>query len=70
MHIQSLFLRRLVSAGIGKAMQKAGCKVNVLLNDLRVNHTDQNKKVRVHLDIDVEMTEAELINLLEKAGVL
>ena len=70
MHIQSGFLRRLISAAVGKAIQKAGCKANVLLNDLRVTHTDKNKNVRVHLDIDTEMSEAELVNLLEKAGIV
>ena len=69
MHIQSLFLRRVVSAAIGKAIQKAGCKANVLLNDLRVTHADKNN-VRVHLDIDAEISEAELVNLLEKAGIV
>ena len=70
MHIQSLFLRKMVSAVIGKALQKAGCKVDISLNDLRVNHTDQNKKLRVHLDIDAEMSEGELMDILKKAGVV
>ena len=70
MHIQSLFLRRVVSAAIGKAIQKAGCKANVLLNDMRVTHEDKNKNIRVYLDIDAEISEAELVNLLEKAGIV
>ena len=70
MHIQSLFLRRVVSAAIGKAIQKAGCKANVLLNDMRVTHADKNKNVRVYSDIDAEISEAELVNLLEKAGIV
>lgn len=70
MHIQSGFLRRLVSAAVGKAIQKQGIDADVQLNDLRMNYTDKNRKVRVHLDIDAEMSEAELVNLLEKAGIV
>lgn len=46
MHIQSGFLRRLVSAAVGKAIRKQGIDAAVQLNDLRVNYTDKTKKVR------------------------
>lgn len=70
MHIQSGFLRRLVSAAVGKAIKKQGIDAFVQLNDLRVNYRDKTKKVRVHLDIDAEMTQEALIDILSKAGVL
>ena len=70
MHIQSGFLRRLVSAAVGKAIQKQGLDAAVQLNDLRMNNTDKNRKVRVHLDIDAEMTQEALIDILSKTGVL
>nr|DAF86221.1 MAG TPA: hypothetical protein [Siphoviridae sp. ctx254] len=70
MHIQSGFLRRLVSAAVGKAIRKQGIDAAVQLNDLRMNYTDKNRKVRVHLDIDAEMTQEALIDILSKAGVL
>lgn len=70
MHIQSGFLRRLVSAAVGKAIRKQGIDAAVQLNDLRVNYTDKTKKVGVHLDIDAEMTQEALIDILSKAGVL
>lgn len=70
MHIQSGFLRRLVSAAVGKAIKKQGIDAFVQLNDLRVNYTDKTKKVIVHLDIDAEMTQEALIDILSKAGVL
>lgn len=70
MHIQSGFLRRLVSAAVGKAIKKQGIDASVQLNDLRVNYTDKTKKVGVHLDIDAEMTQEALIDILSKAGVL
>lgn len=70
MHIQSGFLRRLVSAAIGKAIRKQGIDAAVQLNDLRMDCTDKTKKVRVHLDIDAEMTQEALIDILIKAGVV
>ena len=70
MHIQSGFLRRLVSAAVGKAIRKQGLDAAVQLNDLRMNYTDKNRKVRVHLDIDAEMTQEALIDILSKTGVL
>ena len=70
MHIQSGFLRRLISAAVGKAIKKQGIDAAVQLNDLRVNYTDKTKKVGVHLDIDAEMTQEALIDILSKAGVV
>ena len=70
MHIQSGFLRRLVSAAVGKAIRKQGIDAAVQLNDLRVNYTDNTKKVRVLLDIVAEMTQEALIDILSKAGVV
>lgn len=70
MHIQSGFLRRLVSAAVGKAIRKQGIDAAVQLNDLRIDCTDKTKKVRVHLDIDAEMTQEALIDILIKAGVV
>lgn len=70
MHIQSGFLRRLVSAAVGKAIRKQGIDAAVQLNDLRMDYTDKSRKVRVHLDIDAEMSQEALIDILSKAGVL
>lgn len=70
MHIQSGFLRRLVSAAVGKTIKKQGIDAAIQLNDLRMDYTDKNRKVRVHLDIDAEMTQEALIDILSKTGVL
>ena len=70
MHIQSGFLCRLVSAAVGKAIKKQGIDATVQLNDLRMDYTDKNRKVRVHLDIDAEMTQEALIDILDKAGII
>ena len=70
MHIQSGFLCRLISAAIGKAIKKQDIDAAVQLNDLRVNYADKNRLVKVHLDIDAEMTQEALIDILSKAGIL
>lgn len=70
MHIQSGFLCRLISAAIGKAIKKQQIDAAVQLNDLRVNYADKNRTVRVHLDIDAEMTQEALIDILSRAGIL
>ena len=70
MHIQSGFLCRLISTAVGKAIRKQGIDALVQLNDLRVDYTDKTKMVKVHLDIDAEMTQEALIDILSKAGVL
>lgn len=70
MHIQSGFLCRVISAAIGKAIKKQEINAAVQLNDLRVNYADKNRTVRVHLDIDAEMTQEALIDILSKAGIL
>ena len=70
MHIQSGFLCRVISAAIGKAIKKQEINAAIQLNDLRVNYADKNRTVRVHLDIDAEMTQEALIDILSKAGIL
>ncbi len=70
MHIQSGFLRRLVSAAVGKAIQKQGLDAAVQLNDLRMNYADKSRTVRVHLDIDAEIHQSDLVEILYRAGVL
>lgn len=70
MHIQSGFLCRLVSAAVGKVIKKQGIDAAVQLNDLRMDYTDKTKMVRVHLDINAEMSQEALIDILDKAGVL
>ena len=70
MHIQSGFLCRLISAAIGKAIKKQKINAAVQLNDLRVNYADKNRLVKVHLDIDAEMTQEALIDILSRANLI
>lgn len=71
MHIQSSFLRLVISAAVDKMLRKQGyLHTSVELNDLRVNYTEDKKKVRVHLDIDAEMSDTDLRDILSKAGII
>lgn len=70
MHIQSTFLRHIISMAVGQAIKKQGLKhTYVNLNDLRVSHKD-NDLVKVHLDIDAEIHQSDLIDILKKAGII
>ena len=69
MHIQSGFLRRLVSVAVGKAIQKQGLDAAVQLNDLRVSHGNYDR-IKVHLDIDAEIDQGDLIDILDRIGAL
>lgn len=53
MHIQSAFLRNVISQAAVKAIRKQGYKsVDVELNDIFAKYSEDHKKIRVHLDID------------------
>lgn len=70
MHIQSTFLRHVISMAVGRLIKKQGLEhTYVNLNDLRVSHKD-NDWVKVHLDIDAEIHQSDLLEILYRAGVL
>lgn len=71
MHIQSAFLRRMIAQVINKAVRKQGYKsADVKLNDIFAGYGEDEKKIHVHLDIDAEMSKADLMALLKQVGVL
>lgn len=71
MHIQSAFLRSMISRAIKKAAQKQGYQsADVKLNDIFAGYSENEKKVHVHLDIDAELSKQDLTDILKKAGVL
>ena len=71
MHIQSAFLRNMISQAIMKAARKQGYKsTEVKLNDIFAGYSENEKKVHVHLDIDAELSKADLMAILKQAGVL
>ena len=62
MLIRSSFMRRIISQIINKALKK--------LKEAQVNWVDKEQKLRVHLELNAEVTKAQLNDILKKAGVL
>ena len=44
--------------------------VEVELKEAQVNWVDKEQKLRIHLELDAEVTKAQLNDILKKAGVL
>lgn len=68
MKIRTGFMRGMVSKVISGALKrKMGCNVTVQLNDLNANVKDG--KAHVHLDIDADMNQEELMKLIATIGL-
>ena len=71
MHIQSAFLRNVIAQSAVKAIRKQGYKsADLDLNDIFVGYSENEKYVRVHLDIDAVLSKEDLMAILKKIGVL
>ena len=71
MHIQSAFLRNVIAQAAVKAIRKQGYKsADLDLNDIFVGYSENEKYVRVHLDIDAVLSKEDLMAILKQAGVL
>lgn len=70
MHIQTPFLRNIISMAVGQLIKKKGFeRTHVELNDLRVSHVNYDR-IKVHLDIDAEIDQGDLMDILYGIGVL
>lgn len=70
MHIQTPFLRDIISLAVGRLIKKQGLeRTYVKLNDLRVSHMNDDR-IKVHLDMDVEIGQGDLMDILYGVGVL
>ena len=70
MHIQTPFLRNIISMAVGQLIKKKGFeRTYVELTDLRVSHVNRDR-IKVHLDIDAEIDQGDLMNILYGIGVL
>ena len=67
MIIRSSFMRRIISQIINKALKKQMPGVEVELKDIQANWQD---KVHLHLELDADVTKAQLNDILKNAGVL
>ena len=70
MIIRSSFMRRIISQIINKALKKQMPGVEVELKDIHVNWLDKEQKVHLHLELDADVTKAQLNDILKHAGVL
>ena len=71
MHIQSAFLRNVIAQAAVKAIRKQGYKsADLELNDIFVGCSENEKYVRVHLDIDAVLSKEDLMAILKQTGVL
>ena len=70
MHVQTPFLRNIISMAVGQLIKKKGFeRTYVELNDLRVSHVNHDR-IKVHLDIDAEIDQGDLMDILYGIGVL
>lgn len=71
MHIQSAFLRNVIAQAAVKAIRKQGYKsADLDLNDIFVGYSENEKYVRVHLDIDAVLSKEDLMAILRQTGIL
>lgn len=70
MLIRSSFMRRTISQIINKVLKKQMPGLEVGLKDIQVNWSDKEQKVKVHLELDADMTKAQLMDILKKADVI
>ena len=70
MMIRSGFLRRILSGVINKALKKQAPGVEVQLNAVQASWSEKEQKMKVHLELDGEVTKTQLMELLKKTDVL
>ena len=71
MHIQSAFLRNVIAQAAVKAIRKQGYKsADLELNDIFVGYSENEKYVRVHLDIDAIVNKEDMMAILKQTEVL
>lgn len=70
MLIRSGFMKGLISKIINKALRKQVPGLEVQLNEAQVNWNEKEQKMKVHLELDAEMTKAQLLELLKKTGAI
>lgn len=70
MIIRSSFMRRILSQIVNKVLKKQMPGVEVELKDIQANWLDKEQKVHLHLELDADVTKAQLNDILKNAGVL
>lgn len=70
MLIRSGFMKGLISKIINKALRKQVPGLEVQLNEAQVNWNEKEQKLKLHLELDAEMTKPQLLELLKKNGAI
>ena len=70
MLIRSSFLRRIISQIINKMLKKQFPGVELELEDAQANWSEKEQKMKVHLELDAEVTKAQLVDILKKNHVI
>ena len=70
MLIRSSFLRRIISQVINKILKKQLPGTEVQLGEVQANGSEKEQKLKVHLELDAEMTKPQLMDILKKADVI
>lgn len=70
MLIRSGFMKGLISKIINKALRKQVPGLEVQLNEAQVNWNEKEQKLKLHLELDAEMTKPQLLELLKKTGAI
>lgn len=66
--IRTPFAKRILKKAVEKAVKKAiGRAIDIAINDVAITHKNQ-EKFRLKLDVIAEMSEAELLALVEQIG--
>lgn len=65
MIIRSSFMRRIISQIINKALKKQMPGVEVELKDIQANWLDKEQKVHLHLELNADVTKAQLNDILK-----
>ena len=70
MLIRSGFMRCIISQVINKMLKKQFPGVELELKDAQANWSEKEQKMRVHLELDAEVTKALLVDILKKNHVI
>lgn len=70
MLIRSGFMRRIISQVINKMLKKQLPGTEVQLGEVQANWNEKEQKMKVHLELDAEVTKAQLVDILKKNHVI
>lgn len=70
MVIRSGFMRRIISQVINKMLKKQLPGTEVQLGEVQANWNEKEQKMKVHLELDAEVTKTQLVDILKNNHVI